>query len=61
MENQPRDLIELHRYPVEAAPDTPGRCAVIAQARRGLAEKGAAILPGFVRPAALAAMAREIE
>ena len=53
-------LVDLDRYPV-TDPDGPACRAVVAEARRSLAEKGVAILPGFVRSEALAAMSREAE
>ncbi len=56
----PQSLLDLERYPVDA-PDSPQRRRVIEEARRSLAEHGAAILPGFVTPQALQTMTQEIE
>jgi hypothetical protein len=54
----PADLIDAERYPVSDL-TSPVTQALIAVQRRSLAEKGVAILPGFVKPAVLAEMARE--
>jgi hypothetical protein len=53
-----RALIDLERYPVTDL-DAPSGRAVIETQRRSLIEKGVAILPGFVTPAATARMASE--
>lgn len=46
------DIVDLGRYPVTEL-GSPEARQVIAQARASLAERGVAILPGFVRAAAL--------
>ncbi|HKO09606.1 MAG TPA: hypothetical protein VJ487_18030, partial [Alphaproteobacteria bacterium] len=51
-------LIDLARYPVDDL-KSPARAALIAECRRQLAATGACLLPDFLRPAALAAMAAE--
>lgn len=56
--SDPAELVDLERYPL-TTPDAPLRRQVVAAARRGLAEKGVAILPGFVRPEPLRLMAEE--
>ena len=56
----PDEIIDLERYPVDAL-ESPRTQAVIETARRSLAERGVAILPGFVRAETLAAMSREAE
>ncbi len=54
----PARLIDLERYPVTRV----DACApVLAGLRRSLAERGVAILPGFLRPDAVEAIARETE
>lgn len=50
------DLVDLDRYPLF---DPAERARIIARARHGLEELGSAILPGFLRPAAVTAMAAE--
>lgn len=52
------EILDLDRYPLL---DVAGRAAVLARARAGLAEDGCAVLPGFVRAAAVARMAAEAE
>ncbi len=54
----PSELVDLDRYPIVELEAPPARALVGAQ-RRSLAERGVAILPGFVRPAVLQAIARE--
>jgi hypothetical protein len=56
----PRLVIDLERYPVLAL-DAPRGRAFLAEQRRALAERGVCILPGFVRPQALAQMASDAE
>ena len=56
--DSPADLVDLARYPV-TDPGSPARADAIAALRRSLAEKGVAILDGFLRPEAVAALARE--
>jgi hypothetical protein len=55
----PAELIDLERYPVGELDSQHGR-AMLAEARRSLAEKGVAILPGFVLPEAIGELAREV-
>ena len=52
------DLIDLDRYPI-TNPVSGVTRALIAEQRRSLAHKGVAILPGFVKPDVIAAMARQ--
>lgn len=52
------DLIDVERYPVTDL-HGPAARAVVEQQRRSLAQKGVAILPGFVGAAATERMARE--
>jgi hypothetical protein len=51
-------LIDLARYPI-ADPASPDGAALLAACRAQLAETGVALLPGFLTPAATAAMAAE--
>lgn len=53
----PGDLVDLDRYLLNSES---GRAAIIAEGRRQLAVDGCAILPGFVRPDAVARMAAEV-
>lgn len=52
-----RAWIDLERYPIEDLATEQARAVVAAQ-RHSLAQRGAAILPGFVKPEAVADMAR---
>ena len=54
----PAGLIDSARYPVEDLAGERTR-AVVAEARRTLAAKGVAILPGFARPETVAAISEE--
>ncbi len=56
----PADLVDLERYPVldHAAPS---RAEFMAALRSQLAQRGAAILPGFLRPDGAARINREID
>jgi hypothetical protein len=54
----PADLIAVERYRLD---DEGEHATILAEARRQLAAEGCAMLPGFVRPAAAAAMADEIQ
>ena len=58
MSAAPEDLVDLDRYPVTAL-DSPAAAAVIATHRAELSERGVSVLPGFVTPGALDAMATE--
>jgi hypothetical protein len=60
MRSDPRELVDLERYPVDQ-PDSPRGRAVIAQARRTLADRGCASLPGFLRPTGVATLVAEVE
>lgn len=60
MRPDPASLIELERYPVDA-PDSERATTVIEAARTDLGRQGVAVLPGFLRPAALAAMVAEAD
>src|SRR5881396_2453225 len=51
-------LVDLHRYPVTDIASVAAQAVIRAQ-RRSLAEKGVAILPGFVTPEATSLMAAE--
>ncbi|MGO8866426.1 MAG: hypothetical protein ACLQME_08000 [Alphaproteobacteria bacterium] len=51
-------LIDLARYPIDDL-GSPGAAALVAECRRQLAATGACLLPGFLRPEALTAMAAE--
>lgn len=51
-------VVDLARYPVDR-PDSEAGRALVAEARRALAEDGCAVLKGFVRPDALARMTEE--
>lgn len=52
----PETLIDLDRYPILTQD---GRARVVAQAQSDLARSSAAVLPGFLRPEAVDAMAAE--
>lgn len=52
----PETMIDLDRYPILSQD---GRARVVAQAQSDLARDSAAILPGFLRPEAINAMAAE--
>ncbi len=54
----PAAMVDLERYPVV---DLDAAREGVEESRRSLARKGVAILPGFLRPRALHAMAREAE
>ena len=54
----PADLVDLDRYPIEVL-DSRAAQQVIADARQSLAERGVAILPGFVRAEAIQQIARD--
>lgn len=56
----PASLVDLDRYPVEDLDGCRGR-AVVAEGRRGLAERGLAELPGFLRPDAVASLVDEAD
>jgi hypothetical protein len=56
----PASLVDIDRYPV-TDPGGERTRAVVAEARRSLAERGVAILPGFVREEAVRVIAREAE
>ena len=51
-------LIDLARYPIDDL-KSPAAAALVAECRQQLAATGACLLPDFLRPAALAAMAAE--
>ena len=53
------DLIDLDRYPIHQ--HGPAREAVLAQVRADLARDGCAVLKGFLRPEAIAAMTAEAD
>jgi hypothetical protein len=53
-------LVDLDRYPVTTL-DSPAATAVIAKHQAELHERGVSILPGFVKPRALAAMVSECD
>jgi hypothetical protein len=55
----PAPLLDLERYPVTDLASPAGR-AMLDTARGSLAEKGVAILPGFVRAEAIGELAREV-
>jgi hypothetical protein len=57
---RPEDLIDLARYPLHEA-EGAGYLGLLRAAQGRLAEDGALVLPGFVTPAAVAAMVREAE
>ena len=54
------DIVDLERYPISGL-DAPEAKELIGTGRRRLAAEGVFTLPGFVRPAALAAMQDEAE
>jgi hypothetical protein len=56
----PERLVDLARYPL-LAPESPRARAVVAEARRTLAARGMALLPGFLRADAIAALTVECE
>ncbi len=60
MSADPRSIVDPARYPI-AELDTPRMQAVVAAGRAALAGDGLALLPGFVRPEALAVMAAEAQ
>jgi len=49
-------LVNLDRYPLH---DPNARAQIVADGRRGMAEVGSAVLPGFLRPEAVQTMAAE--
>ena len=53
-------IVDLGRYPI-SDPDSPAAAALIRAGRAQLATEGVFTLPGFVRPAALAAMQDEAD
>lgn len=55
---QPDEIVDLQRYPVGDL-DAPDGSAVVEKHRRRFLETGLCLLPGFLRPEALSAMARE--
>ena len=56
MRARAEELVDLDRYPLH---DPAARAEIVAEARAGMAALGSAVLPGFLRPAAVAAMAAE--
>lgn len=54
------DILDLERYPLHE-PDSPAVAALLDQGRETLARDALFTLPGFVRPAAVEAMAGELE
>ena len=54
-----QSVVDLARYPVDALDSEAGR-ACIAELRAVFVAEGAVVLPGFLRPAALAVMAAEV-
>ncbi len=54
----PADLIDLARYPLTDLDSVAGR-ALLAEAHRSRTGRGVAILPGFLRPEAVEAMAKD--
>ena len=54
------DIVDLERYPI-SEPDSSAAVALIRSARERLAAEGVLTLPGFVRPAGLAAMQDEAD
>ena len=57
---EPERIVDLSRYPIADLSSPQGR-AVIAKGRAALAGDGLALLPGFIRPEALASMAAEAQ
>ena len=55
---RPQEIVDLDRYPLD---DAASRSVVVQQARDDLATDGSAVLPGFLRPQAVAAMVQEAE
>lgn len=60
MRPDPATLVDLDRYPIDA-PEGPAAAAAIAAARADLARQGVAVLPGFLRRTAVAAMVAEAD
>ncbi len=54
------DIVDLDRYPLHS-PDSEGCQALLRAGQRSLAEDALFVLPGFIRPEAVAAMAAELE
>ncbi|THH36128.1 hypothetical protein E4Z66_13825 [Aliishimia ponticola] len=54
-----RDLIDLDRYPI--ATPGPARDAILAEVRAGLAERGCAVLKGFLTPQGIAEAVAEAD
>jgi len=54
----PQDLVDLDRYPIDR-PESAEGAALVARLRRDLDETALALLPGFLRPEAVAGMAAE--
>lgn len=57
---QPRDLVDLDRYPIDDLESPRGR-ALIEGTRRSMAENVLCALPGFLRPESIARMVSEAE
>ncbi|MDA1072439.1 MAG: hypothetical protein O2825_13720 [Proteobacteria bacterium] len=56
----PATLVDLNRYPIDRLDDAAGQ-ALLARARADLDGRALALLPGFLRPEAIAAMVAEAE
>lgn len=54
----PLNLLDLHRYPI-MRPESDAILAIVADVRRQLADKGCAVLQGFIHPGQLKRMAAE--
>lgn len=58
--NAVTDLIDLDRYPLHDLSSEAGQ-TLVANSQRQFTETGACILPGFVKPEAIATLIKEIE
>src|SRR5215471_15580068 len=58
MSAAPANIVDLGRYPIDRLDSGQGR-ALLAESRRSFGGDGALALPGFVRPAAIAAIRDE--
>ena len=56
----PAALVDLDRYPVTSL-DSPEAAAVVAEHQAALRDRGVSVLPGFVKPNAIAEMVRECD
>ncbi len=58
--SDPADLVDLERYPLQH-PGSAGYAAIVNEARRQMAKRGAAEIEGFVSPAGVAELVRDAD